>query len=110
MRCKVRGVTAPWYGNADGLAARLVCYECAPLPAPQLTRPSTRPFPSPPIAYYNTTSAIAADMYEVLGQPDGLARSLCFNSSQLAGTEDIYEWDTKQEVPAQRTWVRDIFC
>ncbi|PRW58344.1 NMT1 THI5 like [Chlorella sorokiniana] len=61
-------------------------------------------------AYYSTTTETATAIYETLWQPDGLATGLCFNNSQLAGTEAIYAWDTKQEVPADRTWVQDIFC
>ncbi|PRW58521.1 bacterial extracellular solute-binding 3 family [Chlorella sorokiniana] len=60
--------------------------------------------------FYNTTTETATAIYEALWQPNGLATGLCFNTSQLAGTEAIYAWDTKQEVPADRTWVQDIFC
>ena len=61
-------------------------------------------------AFYSTTSDTAAAIYDALWQPNGLASGLCFNTSQLAGTEAIYAWDTQQGVPADRTWVQDIFC
>lgn len=68
------------------------------------------PVPQHPAAYYNTTEATAAAIYDELWRPDGLATSLCFNTSKLEGTEAIYAWDTQQEVPADRTWVLDLFC
>ncbi|KAI7844525.1 hypothetical protein COHA_001883 [Chlorella ohadii] len=61
-------------------------------------------------SFYNTTSDTASAIYDALWQPNGLASGLCFNTSQLAGTEAIFAWDTKLEVPAKRPWVQDIFC
>lgn len=61
-------------------------------------------------AFYNTTASTASAIYDALWQPDGLATSLCFNSSHLAGTEEIYSWDTGAAVPADRPWVVPVAC
>jgi len=63
-----------------------------------------------PADFYNTTETVASLVYEALWQPNGLATSLCFNDTQLAGTENVYSWDTGTEVPAERSWVREADC